>query len=254
MHTSLHIMKKPFELAFSNGLIGNAIWVELTEELPHALRSLGLECPSPVLVLVGGADGLGDSEMASLRPVFVRVLAPLAEALGVSVVDGGTDAGVMRLMGAARAEVGAGFPLIGVAAADTVTLPNASSTSFDAAPLEPHHTHFVLVPGSSWGDEAPWLASVANALGYGAPSVTVLVDGGETTWEDATLSIEAGRPVIVVAGTGRAADAIASAVTSSEGEGQGQELAASGLVRVATPGSGSEGLVDMLKTSLSGRG
>lgn len=248
-------MKKPFDLIFANGLTGCAIWVDHTVELPRALRSLGLlDYPSPVIVLVGGADGLGDSEMAHLRPAFVRVLAPLAEALGISVVDGGTDAGVMRLMGEARAEVGARFPLVGVAAAGTVTLPNAFSTSFGASRLEPHHTHFVLVPGSSWGDEAPWLVSVASVLANGAPSVTVLVDGGETTWEDATLSVEAGRPVIAVADTGRAADALASAVYSSEEEQRGQELAASGLVRAATLSSGSNGLAEIIEGILSGRG
>jgi len=247
-------LKKSFDLDFSNGLTGHAIRVDRTVELPHALRSLELDFPSPCLVLVGGADRLDDSEMVHLRPVFVRVLASLAEALNISVVDGGTDAGVMRLMGEARAEVRAEFPLVGVAAASTVALPYAFSTPSGTSRLEPHHTHFVLVPGSRWGAEVPWLASVADVLSNGVPSVTVLVDGGDTAWADVNLSIESGRPVIAVAGTGRAADEIASTVSTSEGEEQGRKLAASGLVRVATPSSGSEGLAEILRGILSNSG
>jgi hypothetical protein len=37
----------------------------------------------------------------------------------------------------------------------------------------------VLVPGLDWGDEARWLVRLASALADGAPSVTVLVNGGD---------------------------------------------------------------------------
>ncbi|UXE59643.1 MAG: hypothetical protein KA717_28380 [Woronichinia naegeliana WA131] len=45
--------------------------------------------------------------------MFSKVLAPLAQELGVIVADGGTDAGVMRLMGQRRGSrqfsIGGGF-------------------------------------------------------------------------------------------------------------------------------------------------
>ena len=79
------------------------------------------------------------------------------------------------------------------------------------AGLEPHHTHFVLVrSGRAWGDEAPYLAAVASALSPGRPSVTVLINGGELALGDAEHSLALGRPVLVLAGTGRAADRIAT--------------------------------------------
>ena len=40
----------------------------------------------------------------------------------------------------------------------------------DASPLEPNHTHQVLVPGSSWGEESPWLADIATWLADRLPS------------------------------------------------------------------------------------
>jgi hypothetical protein len=64
------------------------------EEVPGRLAELGLRPPRPVVVLVGGADGLDDAGLARLRPLFEEGLAPLADSLGACVVDGGTDAGV----------------------------------------------------------------------------------------------------------------------------------------------------------------
>src|SRR5712692_7321254 len=145
-------MEKPTTLTFANGLTAPVLRVHRAEELGVSLRELGFHSPRPTLVLVGGAGGLNDADLTRLRPLFVQALAPLANALGASVVDGGTDAGVIRLMGQARAETGATFPLVGVAAVETVALPDASPPRADAAPLEPHHTHFLLVPGDQWGD------------------------------------------------------------------------------------------------------
>ncbi|MEO1294326.1 MAG: hypothetical protein AAFW75_00710, partial [Cyanobacteria bacterium J06636_16] len=57
-------------------------------------------------MIVGGASGLDTDRQVQLESLFNRVLAPLAEELQLYVVDGGTDAGVMRLMGQARTTIG----------------------------------------------------------------------------------------------------------------------------------------------------
>lgn len=244
-------MEEDCELTFSNGLTAHAVEVQSLAELPLALRELGLRWSSSTLVLVGGAGGLSDAELDRLRPLFVEVLAPMAEALGVSVVDGGTDAGVMRLMGQAYAELDATFPLIGVAAIGTVALPGVLLSPPDAASLEPHHTHFVLVPGSEWGDESPWLASAASTLANGAPSVTVLVDGGETAWEDVSQSVEAGRPVITIAGSGRTADKLAGALRGEIIDEKTRELSTSGLLQAVELTVAFDVLPSMIEKFLS---
>jgi hypothetical protein len=76
--------------------------------------------------------------------------------------------------------------------------------------LEAHHTHFLFVPGEKWGDESPWLSMVATALAGSAPSATLLVNGGDVSRRDVALSLQARRPVVVVAGTGRLADELAA--------------------------------------------
>ena len=153
------------------------------------------------------------------------------------MLDGGTNAGVMKLMGQARAEANGDFPLIGVAAVGTVAAPDANLTCTGATPLEPHHTHFVLIPGNRWGDESPWLGRTAAVLAGGAPSVTVLVNGGETSGEDVYQSVSAGRPVVVVGGSGRIADDLAAALAGESTDGRFEELVASGLLQgIAWPG------------------
>jgi len=64
-----------------------------------------------------------------------------------------------------------------VAAEGTVHIPGGAANP-DAAELERHHTHFVLVPGNEWGDESPWLADVADTLAAGEPSVTIVASSG----------------------------------------------------------------------------
>jgi hypothetical protein len=194
------------------------------------------------VVLVGGADGLGEAQLARLRPLFEEGLAPLADALGACVIDGGTDAGVMALIGQARAKLGTSFPLIGVAASGTVERADSAPEASDVSAPEPNHTHLVLVPGSSWGAEAPWLADIASQVAGDGPSVTIVVNGGEVTYQDAERSVAAGRPVLVVAGSGRAADQLAAALEGPTHDQRAARLAATGLVQAVDLGDGPHAL------------
>jgi hypothetical protein len=167
------------------------------EDVESALARLGLDPPRPVLVLVGGAAGLEGDASERLRPLFQEALAPFAEETGAVVIDGGTNSGVMRLMGEARGS----FPLLGVVV-------ERFARGEDGAELDPNHTHFLLVEGERWGDESPLIAAAAEALAAGAPQATVVVEGGEIARSDAAESVAAGRPVVTVRGSGRTADAL----------------------------------------------
>lgn len=199
------------------------------DALSEALEAAGLPSPCPVLVIVGGAGGLDPASLRRLSPIFSIGLGPAVERVGAVAVDGGTDAGVMRLLGEARM-VRPVFFLVGVAAEGTVRVPGRASAKDDAADLEPHHTHFFFVPGDEWGAEAPWIAAVASRLAGSAPSVTVLINGGDIAYRDVTLSLSVHRPVIVIAGSGRAADGIAAALRGEPSDPRAQRLAASDLV------------------------
>ena len=208
--------------------------VDHVDQIPDALRAAGLDTGRAVVVIVGGAKGMSDDDLRAVGAVMRSGLVPAIARHGAVVVDGGTDSGVMRLIGQARSATGAEFPLVGVAATGTVEIPGRETVSSDAAPLEPHHTLFVLVPGDEWGDEAPWIGHVAAALAGGQPSVTVLINGGQIAYSDAEHSIEQGRPLVILGGTGRTADAIAAAADPRAAEIAASELTT--VVPVAEPG------------------
>lgn len=244
-------MESLIKHSFVNEHTADVIQVHDFAEVPEALHAIGLEQARPTLVLVGGASGISNADISRLQQLFVDAIAPIAQALGVAVVDGGTDAGIMRFIGKARAEIGATFPLIGVAAIGTVILPDVPSSFSDAAPLEPHHTHFILVPGCQWGDESAWIAHTASVLSNGYPSVTIVVNGGEITFQDVSNSIKADRPVVALDGSGRTADKLAAAVRGEATDWRANQLADSGWVQAIDLSKHPTQLTEMIKEILS---
>jgi hypothetical protein len=224
-----------FTVRFGDGKAAAAARVAGSGDLTSALEQLGLGDSYPTLVVVGGAGRMDPADLERLRPVFEEALVPVAQAANAVLVDGGTDSGVMRLLGQARARRGATFPLVGVAAAATVALQGDGSSHPNAAPLEPNHTHFLLVPGQDWGDESPWLAMVATALAGPNPSATVVINGGPIALTDVAHSVAAKRPVLLVAGSGRSADLLMGALQGREVDKQAVRLAASGLLSAVGP-------------------
>ncbi len=155
------------------------------------------------------------SALSTSAPLF-DAIAPVAERTHAVVVDGGTDAGVMRLMGRARAGSGATFPLLGVAPEGGVKQDAAATDQ--RATLEPNHSHFALVPGDHFGDESGWLAEIAAHLAGGRRFPAFLINGGELSLSDAQKMVEAGGDVVAISGTGRSADRLAAAIAGEADE------------------------------------
>ena len=225
-----------------------AMRVSSPDELDEAVRLLALPKDRPVLVVVGGADEMSADDADRLRTVVEDVLAPLVGRLGATVVDGGTDTGVMQVMGRARARAEQLFPLVGVVVDALAATDDASAGD---TPLEPNHSHFVLVPGHDWGDEIAWMARLVTVLAGSARAVTVLANGGEVSWADVERSVADERPVIVLADTGRAANLLAAAVRDGTGDERAQAVAASGLVQVVDV-SDHDGLARLVQDLLGG--
>lgn len=192
------------------------VQLEAPTEIGDALRALGLAEPRPVLALIGGAGRATDTEATSIDDL-VELVVDSAARLSAAIVDGGTNAGVMRAAGEARVRLASESPLVGVVPAGLA----------DDHELEPNHTHFLLVPGSDFGAESPWLAQVASEMAGARPSVTVLIGGGEVSWLDLAESVAAGRRILALVGSDRAADELA--LGESE---RARDLRASGLVQL----------------------
>jgi hypothetical protein len=71
---------------------------------------------------------------------------------------------------------------------------------------------------------------LASFISEEQPSLTVLVNGGEVAFRDAAESVQAGRPVMVIRGSGRTADIIADALDGKIRDERAKELADSGYV------------------------
>jgi len=177
--------------------------VNITEEkeIQEALIQLEIPYPKPVIVLVGGAAGIGWLDKFPMRKA-VGIIARLAEETRSVVVDGGMQTGIMAEIGKQRKQKKFSFPLIGVAS-------NGLSTKEDPEfVLEPNHTHFFLIPGEDWGDESEWISKIATTIAGDKKSITILVNGGKISRTDVEYSLLENRPVFIMRGTGRLADEI----------------------------------------------
>jgi SLOG in TRPM, prokaryote len=225
----------PGAVTLTNGRSVESVRVESADGLPDALMALGLAPPRPTVVLVGGAGELSKGDLVLLRPIFSDVLLPAVEQLGACVVDGGTAAGVMQLLGEARAEAGADFPLLGVAAVGTVAIPGADLTERPSSRATTRiSSSFPGRVGVTRRRDSP--APPAPCPGA-HQSVTVLLDGGEIAWRDVEESVRAGRRVLVVAGNGRTANVLGAALPGEAADERARRLAASRLLTAVDPAS-----------------
>ncbi len=183
------------------------------EEMEQAVTQMGL-VNRPVIVLIGGHIF---PEHTNITNQAIEVIAKTADVLDAAILCGGTDVGVMAAIGISRGRNGYQFPLVGIAPEGSVTWPegprssNALPTGNDREQLEPHHSHFILVPGNQFGDETKWIVRAASMIASGRhKSVTVLLNGGKVSQQDVEEGLKANRPLIVLSGTGRLADEIAS--------------------------------------------
>ncbi|MGB3199258.1 MAG: hypothetical protein WBA99_00050 [Nodosilinea sp.] len=216
-------MLHPFTPEISDVHFHNGNSAQALSLLPHttsqqALDGMGLPTGQPVLVIIGGASLMSAESLERLQTVFDQVFAPLAQSLGLTVLDGGTDAGVIHMMGQARHTIGGTFRLIGVVPQGKARLPSDRPAADSRHDLEPNHTNFFLIPGDSWGSESPWLAELASDIATDHPALTLLINGGQVALTDLSENLATGRPAIVLSGSGRLADTIAAAITAAPPE------------------------------------
>jgi hypothetical protein len=249
--SAIHISQSS-QVCFPSGKVAEQARVESFRELPHQLKALGLSINRPTLVMIGGAGEISEEDSKKIHRIFFETLAPIAEKWQATVVDGGTDVGIMRLMGLARTKLNATFPLVGVAPRQLAILPGEVATLSDVAPIEPNHTHFLFTPGDRWGDESACLAEAASLLAGECPSVTVLINGGNIARIDAEMNVAQERSLLVVAGSGRTADWIASAYHGQNNDKRANALIATGLIQLVDLQEASVTLANLIETIFSG--
>lgn len=189
------------QISFKGDNTVKAAYISDNSDINKAIQELQIPHPETVIVLIGGAGGIGWRDKFPMRKA-IGIVARLAEATHSVVVDGGTQAGIMTEIGKQRKRNKFSFPLIGVVF-DSLLLKEEPKSI-----LDPNHTHFFLIPGEDWGDESEWISKIATAIAEDGKSITILVNGGKISRTDVEYSVMANRPTFVMRGTGRLADEI----------------------------------------------
>lgn len=254
---------KPITIAFPNGNRARAVHALAGADGAAIVAALELPPPRAVLLISGGASDMSPVKAARLRALLAEGVARVAAEESITVIDGGTRAGIMQMMGEGRAATGGNAPLIGVCPAALVSWPGRAfspskeNPTGDAhVPLEPNHTHFVLTDGDHWGAETETMFALAAALSDGVPSVAILANGGLIAREEVLHNVRQGREIIVIRGSGRLADVIA-AVVAGDVEPLGDEIAAivrNGRITLFDITDEPEALATLVRQKLFGRG
>ena len=203
-------------ISFENGNRAVVVTAPRDASAQAILDALEIVSPAAVILLFGGAAGLDDSRKAHLATLFAEGVTPVAAELGALIIDGGTQSGVMAIMGEAVARCAQRCHLLGIAPKGKIAHPEivGASAGSDGALLEPHHSHFVLVESAEWGGETTTMLELARA--FNAPIVAVLVNGGAIAADEALQSVRNGWPLLVIDGSGRFADEVSAAVRDGQ--------------------------------------
>ena len=165
--------------------------------------------------LSGGASKMSEADQRQLLAMFDALSMVAKSGRRIVVGDGGTQAGIMQAAGTARRASGNAFPLIGVAPAREI--PPRGKT-----PIDPNHSHIVAVDDpsapaqDSWGSETATMYWLFGKLAEGRPSVTIVANGGGITLNEVDANVRAGRRMILIERSGRAADALISLIRKTE--------------------------------------
>jgi SLOG in TRPM, prokaryote len=241
-------------ISFENGNRAVVVTAPRDASAQAILDALEIVSPRAVILLFGGAAGLDNSRKTHLANLFADGVAPVAAELGALIIDGGTQSGVMAIMGEAVAQHPGKCRLLGIAPKGKITHPEiaAASAVSDGAPLEPHHSHFVLVESAEWGGETQKMLELARA--FNAQIIAILVNGGAIAADEALQSVRNGWQLLVIEGSGRFADELSAALRDGQvvKSVEVSEIARSGRVTLFHVDDAAEKLRDELRRMLRG--
>lgn len=196
-------------IVFENNSSATAVFPPASATGQEIVAALGITDPKAVLLIIGGADSIDEKVSSRLIQLFGRGIARAAIQSSAVIIDGGTESGVMKMMGQGVADRGFKSALIGVAPLNLVSYPESEGEGKTA--LDPNHTQFVLVEGKEWGSETGAIFKLMDALTPKAPGVVLLAGGGEVSRTEVLQAVRHNLPLVVVEGSGGLADEIAVA-------------------------------------------
>ncbi|MEL6310120.1 MAG: hypothetical protein AAFN11_12925 [Chloroflexota bacterium] len=215
----INVNKEHFLIPFGEGQFSPAMRVKRDENPHKVIDDFNLLHPRPTIFITGGASKMSAEDIERTRTLIEDCIAAFAEQHKITIVDGGTEAGVMDMMGDARRKHQYKFPLVGVAPFGKVSFPQHENKNGEAE-LQDGHSHFVLVESDEWGGESEMIVGLTKAIAQGAtPMVGVLINGGKIAEREVYLASATGEnrmPLIIIDGSGRTADNISTAFKTQQ--------------------------------------
>ncbi len=198
-------------IVFPNGNQARAVSPPISTPVQKLLVLLNIPSFHTLIMIAGGAAQMEEAQRPLLAQLFTHGVAQFAVARKSLIIDGGSLSGVMELMGIGIAEQHSASPLLGVAPVGCVSYPGQSleAAHQERVPLDPNHSHFVLVETNEWGGETATMYELASLFSQGCPSVAILANGGAIAIQEVLYNVRQNRPIIVLEGSGRAADQMA---------------------------------------------
>ena len=229
-------------LEFDQDRKARAVIVAPDTKASEVLSMLGLAQGYKVILLTGSAAPFDESQKNRVTTLFNQGIAGASDAKTV-IIDGATQEGVTELIGQSITNLERKPILLGVAPLGKVYLPGSQEDRTGKHPLDPNHTHFVLVEADQWQGATQLMFDLAEALASPSPStsppkdceleppkpkprLTMLLVGGsldKVAIEEALTCVRRGWSLMVVEGSGRLADEISTTWKKKERIGRQKE-------------------------------
>src|SRR6185369_3002332 len=139
------------KIVFENNREAIAVLPSASSSAEEIAAALAIGAPKTLVLIIGGADDLDEKVRDRLIQLFGRGIARAALETNALIIDGGTESGVMKMMGQGVADRGFKSTLLGVAPIGQVKYPGSEGGG--TISLDPNHSHFVLAEGKDFGDE-----------------------------------------------------------------------------------------------------
>src|ERR1700758_3284242 len=122
---------QPQEIVFPNNNAAKLVAASRDTPMAGLIESLEISAPKNLILLIDGADELDQKLTSRLTQLFSRGIARAAADAEALIIDGGTQAGVMQIMGQSIVDRGRKNSLLGVAPAGKVTYPGGPTVAGD---------------------------------------------------------------------------------------------------------------------------
>jgi hypothetical protein len=145
-----------------------AVIVTQDVEPGEILKKLGLEQGGKVILLAGSTAHLDEAHKERVTTLFNQGVAEAADAKTI-IIDSATQEGIAELIGQSTSDLQQKPVLLGVAPLDKVILPGSQEDQSGLQPLDPNHTHFVLVRSDQWQVVARLMFDLGETLASAPP-------------------------------------------------------------------------------------